>query len=357
MEPKVPIRVASIPSGHPYVAHLSDVARPDDVVRLDDPPPAVEDPAPDQWWPPAMLEPGWVTEHRDEFDLVHLHFGFDASTPADLDRWILELATSRCPLVFTVHDLVNPHFSDQTDHLSKLDRLIPAAQALLTLTPGAAAEIERRWNRTATVVPHPHIVPRQQLSNPARGGRTAGRPFLIGVNAKNLRANLDPLPVLAALAGALDDLPPTVVRVDLHPEVLNRTDGDAVPLRRWLDERASDPRWRIEVHPRLSDDDLFAYLGSLDLAVLPYRFGTHSGWLEACVDLGTRVLVPDVGYYAEQHGHPAFHRREDGSIDQPGFTHALLTAILGPPVATVDRVAQRQSIADAHGRVYRQVLT
>jgi hypothetical protein len=34
--------------------------------------------------------------------------------------------------------------------------------------------------------------------------------------------------------------------------------------------------------------------------VLPYRWGTHSGLLEAAHDLGTPVLAPAVGSYAAQ---------------------------------------------------------
>ena len=46
------------------------------------------------------------------------------------------------------------------------------------------------------------------------------------------------------------------------------------------------------MHDFFTDDDLWDYLASLDVSVLPYRFGTHSGWLEACYDLGTTVLAP-----------------------------------------------------------------
>ena len=31
---------------------------------------------PGGWWPPLMLEPGWVTENRDHFEVFHVHFGF-----------------------------------------------------------------------------------------------------------------------------------------------------------------------------------------------------------------------------------------------------------------------------------------
>ncbi len=214
------IRVASIPSNHAYVRNLAAVEVPgragsshevpasagrsdgaaDVVVRLADPAPDVPDPQPGQWWPPAMLDARWVRDHHSEFDVAHLHFGFDAADPAELRGWVNELARRSRPLVMTVHDLVNPHFVDQTRHTAHLDVLIPAATEIITLTPGAAAAIEARWGRPAEVIPHPHVVPLDRLpASPRQPG--GGREFVIGVHAKNLRANIDPLPVLVALDG------------------------------------------------------------------------------------------------------------------------------------------------------------
>ena len=62
------------------------------------------------------------------------------------------------PLMYTAHDLRNPHHTDRVVHDGHLDVLIPAADALVTLTAGAAAEIARRWGRQAQVLPHPHVV-------------------------------------------------------------------------------------------------------------------------------------------------------------------------------------------------------
>ena len=53
-------------------------------------------------------------------------------------------------------------------------------------------------------------------------------------------------------------------------------------------------------HARLSDDGLIAYLQRLDVSVLPYQFGSHSGWLEMCRDLGVGVVAPDCGFYVGQ---------------------------------------------------------
>lgn len=359
--PRRPIRVASIPALHPYIQHLAvppgDVS--DSVVRLQDPPPDVADPQPGQWWPPAMLEPGWPGAHAMDFDVAHLHFGFDAAKPADLQRWVDELRFLRRPLVVTVHDLMNPHFADQREHGRRLDVLIPAADALITLTAGAAAEIDQRWGRTAQVIAHPHIVPLHRLPDlrAAPGTTTAAPEFVIGVHAKSLRANLDPVPVLAALDAAVGKLPHTRVRVDVHSEVLTRTDLPATAFREFLQAKRNNPAWDFQVHERFTDDELWDYLEALDLCVLPYRFGTHSGWLEACVDVGTAVLVPDTGYFEHQHGHPSYSRASD--VDQDRFSRVLQTIRSSPEIARrprPDRRDQRRRIAAAHERIYRDVL-
>ena len=350
-----PIRVASIPANHPYVRHLSPPDGDDRVVRLPDPAPDVVDPLPGQWWPPVMLQTQWVAQHHREFDLAHLHFGFDAATPADLVNWTAELADRGRPLVLTVHDLTNPHFVDQTRHREHLEVLIAAADELITLTSSAAALIEQQWGRRASVIPHPHVVPLPEL-RPQRP--TTARALVLGVHAKSLRANVDPLPVLRALDEVAKENAQTFIQLNLHPDVLHRDDERPARLREWLSSKEDDRRWNIQVHPMFTDEELWRYLRGIDVYVLPYRFGTHSGWLEACVDVGTGVLVPAVGCYADQHGHPSFGRSGDeidvaGLAELVGRLHADRSA--ATPVSP-DRPAQRRRIAEAHEAIYCRAL-
>ena len=115
-----------------------------------------------------MLEPGWVDSHADEFDLMHVHFGFDAVSPAHLAEVAASLRRQGRPLVVTVHDLRNPHHLDRTLHDAQLGVLVDAADAVLTLTHGAAEEIRARWGREAVVVPHPHVVEEERLARARR---------------------------------------------------------------------------------------------------------------------------------------------------------------------------------------------
>ena len=351
--------VASVPADHPYIRHLG----PEDgggPVRLTDPDP--EDPtrsAQQQWWPPRMLRPDWVEAHG--FDLAHVHFGFDSRTPEQLEQFAAALHRRGRPLVFTVHDLRNPHHPDRSTHDAQLDILVREADALITLTPGAAAEIQRRWGREAAVIPHPHVVDLRTMQV-AAGARRLRRDaaFRIGLHVKSVRANMDPVAVLPVLSEVVQRLPGAVLQVNVHHELLE-------PEGRAHDRRVSaavltasrDRHVDLRVHDYVADDAaFFDYLGSLDVSVLPYRFGTHSGWLEACRDVGTTVIAPSCGYYSEQ-GPVVEFVMDEHRFDPDSLAAAVTRTYEERPSfgATVpERRQQRAAIAAAHGELYRSVM-
>ena len=347
------MRVLSVPAGHVYVRHLSSLTD-GSVVRLPDPPSARDVPAA-QWWPPVALDAEWVSRHLDEFDVFHVHFGFDARTPQQLRDLVDVLCAAGKPLVYTVHDLRNPHHEDPTAHDEHLDVLIPAADALITLTHGAAAVIERRWGRIATVVPHPHIVEEPTLSRP----RPERGDWVVGIHLKSLRASMDPMPVVDVLAKVVPDLPGARLRVDVHTDVMTpgfaRHDPDvARHLRSLTDAGHVD----LQVHDFLPDEELWDYFQGLDLSVLPYRFGTHSGWLEACYDLGTPVLVSDCGFYTEQRPCLSYRLGVDG-LDASSLERAVREAYDDRPTWRADpaqRRLERESIAAVHEQIYLGAL-
>ena len=160
------IRVASVPASHVYVRHLLDPADTDPVIRLDDPVPSDGAKVPGGWWPPLMLQPEWIAQNYSRFDVFHIHFGFDAISADTLRGVIDELTGHDKPLVYTVHDLRNPHQQDAGPHEKQLDVLVPAADELVTLTPGAAEVIRARWGRSAEVHPHPHVLDPARIRRP-----------------------------------------------------------------------------------------------------------------------------------------------------------------------------------------------
>jgi len=301
------LTVASVPAGHPYVESVVDTSR---VTLLPDPvPPSAT--LPGQWWPPPLLDPGYLRGHVDGFDVLHVHFGFEASSVDALREVVAIVRDAQVPLVLTVHDLHNPHFADPTLHLAQLDVLVPAAAVVVTLTPGAAAEIRRRWAREAVVLPHPHVLPIGAVGAP----RARRHQPVIAVHAKALRANIQPWPVLDALVdGGVEGL-----RLDLDDGAMASTEA------RTRAERCRRAGVDVRVHPRFTDDEMTAYLTEVDVVVLPYRFGTHSGWVEACHDAGTAVVVPNCGFFAEQHPGHEYGYGPDG-LDTASLLAAVASA-------------------------------
>lgn len=360
------IRVASVPSGHVYIRHLEPVpgtaAGLPDVVRLPDPDPdSPDNPATGKWWPPVMLHADWIEANADSFDVFHLHFGFDAQDPKDLQDAVTALRRHGKPLIYTVHDLRNPHHTTPAAHNAHLDVLIPGADALITLTKGAAAEIERRWGRSSQIIPHPHVVELDTMEQYAcRAAQTPpGTPFRVGVHIKSLRASMDPLPVIQTLLDTAAEDGGLMVQVNGHRDVLEpdgaRYDAE---LAEFLDARSRAGELELHIHDFLPDDELWEYLFRLDLSVLPYRFGTHSGWLEACRDLGTAVAAPDCGFYADQGPVFSYHHNEAG-LDAESLKEAVRAARrAGPslPLPAEARAEQRSVVAAQHAGLYAALL-
>jgi glycosyltransferase involved in cell wall biosynthesis len=350
-----PLRIASVPADHVYVRHIAAVDGSDHVRRLSDPAPDASDPAPGQWWPPRMLSPDWVREHRDEFDVMHVQFGFDAQSARSLAALVAELRRWDKRLVYTAHDLRNPHHLDRRAHDEHLDVLVAQADEVVTLTPGAAAEIHRRWGRRPVVLPHPHVIEFERF-RPRPAGEDA---WTVGVHAKSVRASMVPLPVVAAIADVVRDLPGARLQVNVHHDV---ADADGLrhdpALMRWLREAESAGVLELVVHDYFSDEELWQYLESLDLSVLPYRFGTHSGWLEACFDLGTTVLAPTCGYFAQQRPCLTYVHDERG-LDVPSLQAAVRAAYEQRPLWQATLAHRRQERADlaaAHRGIFEAVL-
>ncbi|MGI8459169.1 MAG: glycosyltransferase [Propionibacteriaceae bacterium] len=297
------------------------------------------------WEPDPFLRPENVAAWAAEIDVVHLHFGFDHLDRTAVRRWLEALADARLPLVFTVHDLRNPHHLDRGAHDAALVELTAAATALLTLTPGAAAEIRRRFRRRAAIVPHPTLV------DPARTVDVPTEPGLVTVHLKSLRRNLaDPVDLLRAAARGAGTGGGRL-RVDLHPDVAE--DPRLAGLR-------EIPDVEVAVHPRYDDLDLERYLRRSHVTVLPHRWGTHSGWLELARDLGTAVVAPSCGYYAEQW--PAVHsfgNDEEHGLDADSLARAVARALsrpAPPPADRRERLAQADTVRTVHAEVYARAL-
>ena len=361
------IRIASVPCNQIYIRHLEPweeecVVR---IRRLQDPVP-VSGPHSVQasWWPPVMLSPRWVRENHERFDIMHIHFGFDSLDPTEMGALVSALRRYDKPLVYTVHDLVNPHQEDPRAHRALLDVLIPSADCLITLTQGAAAEIHATWGRKALVLPHPHVMDFQVMGQ-VRAGRfkarsnEAGARRRIGVHFKGLRPNIDP-GILDPLARVTAAFPGTVLQVNIHRQVIDHAHQDYRPeLAEKLLRGSGEGRWELHSHEYFTEPELFDYLASLDVCVLPYRFGSHSGWLEAALDAGTPVIVPDCGHYGDQHSSVVQYRLGEVGADEASLLRALDAQLhtQGPTgLSTSERQVQRRYLAQRHEEIYDSLL-
>lgn len=344
-----PVRVCTVPGRHPYVDRCLVGAA--GVVHCDDP--AGSTSYADPWHPSPVLEPQWIRAHAAEMDVLHVHFGFEHRAPQQLSQWAQELKLIGLPLVVTVHDLDNPHLTDQRLHHESLGVLIDAAAALVTLTPGAAGEIGRRYAKTPRVVPHPHqfalkYVGARSRPRAVRGGR-------IGVNLRSLRPNVDAESALRLLRQLPADWT-AVVRVSaaVANGIGDRAGGR---IAEQLRDGVAAGCWEVHSVPGWSSEhDLWEFVAGLDALLLPYRWGTHSGWVESCWDVGTEAVAPAVGHYAGQHPITEVAPDATGEI----LHRALASITPATKEELASRVGERQSeqleIAATHALLYREVL-
>jgi len=340
--------VVHVPSDHDYVRHAT-------TAPTDGPTREAPGPAEAFTWRGGGR---WLADHGADVDVLHVHFGFEQVDVAGLDGVLRAAVEADVAVVWTVHDLTNPHLLDQATYGAQLAVLARRAAGLITLTPGAAAEVERRWARRPVVVAHPHLAPPAVLSRPRP--EQVGPP-VVGVPLGLLRPATDPAVVRALLDPEVTDALPdrAVLRVTLRQEVLDpgfpRPDAGLVDLLRAADaDGCGRTRVDLVVGPRTPDAALWEELSGLAALVLPYRWGTHSGWVEACHDVGTPVVAPALGRWAEQHPVHPFDVGPDGP--DAGSLAAALAAALGrgprsEPVLG-QRLHEREASVAAHARLH-----
>ncbi|WP_375492068.1 glycosyltransferase [uncultured Jatrophihabitans sp.] len=327
-----PVRVVTVPAWHEYL----DAVVPGTVDRT------LRERV-TGWTPDPLLEPDVLRANAHAIDVVHLHFGYEHLTADALHAWLACLDELGIALVVTVHDLRNPHQLDREPHDAHLRMLFAAAQQVLTLTAAAAGECAERFGRRPEVAPHPTVV--DIPDTPPTAPDTAPRHVVVPLKA--LRANVvDPVEVVRAVgrgAGKHD------VRVLVEPHALDRP--ELAGLR--------DLGVRLDVRGRMSPRELVDYVAAAHAWVLPYRFGTHSGWVELGRDLGTHVVAPDCGHYAGQWDDVVTYvGNERHGLDQDSLAAAVRHVCRRPPARPADREqreAERDVVRAMHDAVYRQV--
>jgi len=316
------IRVVPVPYCDPYV----DAVLPGGVVRV----------GPAQG-PSPWLDPAYLAANARGVDVVHLHSGYGHLPEDEVVSWAETVRRTGVPLVLTVHQLRDPQQATRRRHDAHLEALLATAEVVLTLTPGAADEIAERFGRTAIVVAHPSIAEPAPDLGAERG--------LVGLALRPPGAALpDPAGLVrAALSGAVNG---------------------GGRLRVFLDDGVEPPPVfaagdSLEYRPRKADSWV-AQLQELHAVVLPECCGTHSPELEVCRDVGTRVVAPSCGWYADQWSDVVtYDNDEERGLDPVSLDAAVAAALTRPAPRPADRAwraEQKDAVRAVHAQVYAQVV-
>lgn len=277
------VRVLSYPPVHDYVDRLHPTSA--ELVHREEP------------WPelPGFYDPGWLRRHRDDWEVAHLHFTWEQYPPQRVEEVLRTHRQAGTPVVWTAHDLRNPHTLSAERDQPFLELLATYAHRVITLTDGAAGEIARRFGRTAHVIPHGPL-----FSGPASRRWRQERSRVLGDRDGTTRLLLH----LRSVRSNVDWRTPMDVVAELHREGV-RVQLDVLVLEdapRIDDVRATGTARGVDVqsHARLSFEELTRRMIAADALLLPYLWGTHSGMLELATDLGIPVIAGRVGYLDEQ---------------------------------------------------------
>ncbi|WP_104524081.1 glycosyltransferase [Blastococcus atacamensis] len=318
--------MATIPHRDAYV----DAVLPDGVTRVGN---GAE---PSCWFDHAHL-----AAHSRDVDVVHLHVGYGRLDAAAMEAWSEELQRQGVPLVVTVHQLHAPGAASPGPHDAHLAAVLGIAEVVLTLTPGAADDIAERYGRTAIVVAHPSVA----VADPELGAERG----LVGLRVGASSASVPDVGrlVRAAVSGAVSG----GGRLRLLVE-----EADVPALDPAIPAMAEAGQLELVVFPAAG---WVAQLQQLHVAVLPEPCGTHSRDVEVCRDVGTRVVAPSCGWFADQWSEVVpYSHDEQGGVDAVSLTAAIGAALIRPMPRPADRVwrdGQREAVRQVHAEVYAQV--
>ena len=231
------------------------------------------------------------------FDVLHVQ-SVELAKISAIQKTLDRCVADRKSIVVTVHD-VEPLFpEDGEDFVSRVRLVCHFASAVIALTKRSGEEIAKRFGvvgEKVQVVPHgPVLSLRHALW---KKKRKRNRLFTVGMFG-GVRPNRS---FLAAAVNALYGLESQDVRVRILSRGLNPIElGPASEALELVALAGRDARLSLELLPFPSDDEIARFVHSLDLLVLPYLCGTHSGQLELAFDLGVPVVAPAFGCYRDQ---------------------------------------------------------
>ena len=348
-EGRRPLCVATLPGRGLYVRHLVNPEGVDAVHR------------PTVGWAGSPSRGGafstpWLRSRLDSLDVVHVVGLRPGQHPDDVKAAVSLVKASGTPLVVTGYHLSDPSGAAGDAYAEQLDVLVPAADAVITLTESAADEMRDRWDVDPLVLPHPHVVNfvRMRRARPHNRGR-----LRVGTHLGSLIHAEDPVRLVEALTAATAAVPDADLTVYAHRTVRDAGalsySGAAISR---IEDLLSAAGHSLVLHDRLSDEQLWDHLSSTDVSVVPGISGSHSIWPEACADLGTWAVMPGDVHAAQQR--PCLTYDPAAGVEQmtEALTAALTTARTTPAPRSVteDRWSERIRVAESLRHLYERLL-
>ncbi|WP_187702053.1 hypothetical protein [Dietzia sp. CQ4] len=356
-------RVAVLPAAHPAVRRITGLASSGRLEMVPMRPGVVNG----ESHPGTYVKGDGPAPDRDldHVDVAHVHFGYDYLDPESARDVIEHLSHAGVPMVLTVHDIVYPSHEDSEPHRGYTGTLVGAAVQVLTLTEVAARELWVRWGVEAMVVPHPRLLDEAEISSAIRASKHLRAPgdTVVGVLLERMGENIEGPELLDLLAPVATGRRNAHLRIVVEAQAWRDACGEDRESggHHLVAELAAEGGWESVRLIRYEARDLgpvLAEFAALDVCVLPYRFATHSTWLELCRDLGVTPVLPAVGFLREQwfdRCDPDEHSGEVYDPRDPGtLTWAVRTAIDEPrsPPPRVEG-ADPGKVMAAHEQAYR----
>lgn len=346
------ISVATLPGRGLYVRHLANPEGVDAVHR------------PTVGWAGGPSRGGafstaWLRARLPETDVVHVLGLRPGQHPDDVRAAVDLVRGSGTPLVVTGYNLGDPDTPEGARLAEQLDVLVPAADAVVTLTEPAAQQMRKRWDVEPVVLPHPHVVNfvrmRQDRPVPHPSGR--GR-LRVGTHLGSMLGGTEQVELVTALADAVRRTPNADLVVHAHRTVRDAGALSCSDAFQHVEAAVRSAGGRLVLHDRLSDGALWDHLAGLDVSVVPDLPGAHSIWPEACADLGTWAVLAQDSFAAAQRPCLTYRRDAGPAARADDLAAALATAASTPAPRsdTEERWSERVRIAESLRSTYEEIL-
>jgi hypothetical protein len=243
----------------------------------------------------------WLNNQRnfDFFDILHIH-SVELTSTETIQQVLDRCQRTKKGIVFTIHD-VRPMFStDQKKYNKTLKIIAKTGARLITLTCGAQMEIVKTLNiepLSVNVIPHGFVLPPKD-DRWQRQKKIESSVCSFGMYG-GFRPNREILtPAINIAYGIFEkEINLTFLTRAISPiEIFNNEE-----VNKFVELALLKNHITLRLYPFPSDDQIFDFMSEIDILIMAYRWGTHSGQLELAFDLGVIPIISNVGYYYDQY--------------------------------------------------------